>query len=101
MVLIIDAQIAGISGDMMLSSLVSLGANKSRIIEGIYTAESLLDNSKITNIDFVSVQKNGKDAIQLVLEIDENIHERKGIDVKNCIIESSKKLDYLNLVWIL
>ena len=46
MVLIIDAQIAGISGDMMLSSLVSLGANKSRIIEGIYTAESLLDNSK-------------------------------------------------------
>ena len=92
MVLIIDAQIAGISGDMMLSSLVSLGANKSRIIEGIYTAESLLDNSKITNIDFVSVQKNGKDAIQLVLEIDENIHERKGIDVKNCIIESSKKI---------
>ena len=92
MVLIIDAQIAGISGDMMLSSLVSLGANKSRIIEGIYTAESLLDNYKITNIDFVSVQKNGKDAIQLVLEIDENIHERKGIDVKNCIIESSKKI---------
>ena len=91
MVLMIDAQIAGISGDMILSSLVSLGANKSRIIEGIHTAESFLDDSKITNIDFVSVQKNGKDAIQLVLEIDENIHERKGIDVKNCIIESSKK----------
>ena len=34
----IDAQIAGISGDMVLSSLVSLGANKSRIIEGIKTA---------------------------------------------------------------
>ena len=37
MVLMIDAQIAGISGDMILSSLVNLGANKSRIIEGIYT----------------------------------------------------------------
>ena len=35
MVLIIDAQISGISGDMILSSLVSLGANKSRIIEGV------------------------------------------------------------------
>jgi hypothetical protein len=92
MVLIIDAQIAGISGDMILSSLVSLGANKSRIIEGIRTAESFLDNSKIINIDFVSVQKNGKDAIQLVLEIDENVHERKGTDVKHCIIESSKKI---------
>ena len=92
MVLIIDAQIAGISGDMILSSLVNLGANKSRIIEGIYTAESFLDDSKITNIDFVSVQKNGKVATQLILEIDENVHERKGTDVKNCIIEASKKI---------
>ena len=92
MVLIIDPQIAGISGDMILSSLVNLGANKSKIIEGIYTAESFLDNSKIINIDFVSVQKNGKDATQLILEIDENVHERKATDVKNCIIESSKKI---------
>ena len=92
MVLIIDPQIAGISGDMILSSLVNLGANKSRIIEGIYTAESFLDNSKIINIDFVSVQKNGKDATQLILEIDESVHERKATDVKNCIIESSKKI---------
>ena len=92
MVLMIDAQIAGISGDMILSSLVNLGANKSRIIEGIYTAESFLDNSKITNIDFISVQKNGKDATQLILEVDESIHERKATDIKHCIIESSKKI---------
>ena len=92
MVLIIDAQTAGISGDMILSSLVSLGANKSRIIEGIHTAEAFLENSKISNIDFASVQKNGKDATQLILQIDENVHERKATDVKNCIIESSKKV---------
>ena len=88
----IDAQIAGISGDMILSSLVNLGANKSRIIEGIYTAESFLDNSKITNIDFISVQKNGKDATQLILEVDENVDERKATDVKHCIIEAAKKI---------
>jgi len=92
MVLMIDAQIAGISGDMILSSLVNLGANKSRVIEGIYIAESFLDNSKITNIDFISVQKNGKDATQLILEVDESIHERKATDIKHCIIESSKKI---------
>ena len=92
MVLIIDAQVAGISGDMILSSLVSLGADKSRIIEGIYTAESFLDNSKITNIDFVSVQKNGKNATQLILEIDESVHERKATDIKNCIINASTKI---------
>ena len=92
MVLIIDAQIAGISGDMILSSLVNLGANKSRIIEGIHTAESFLDDSEITNIDFIPVQKNGKAATRLILETDENVSERKGTDVKNCIIEASKKI---------
>ena len=60
MVLIIDAQVAGISGDMILSSLVSLGANKSRIIEGVLTAESFLGDSKIKKIDFESVKKHGK-----------------------------------------
>ena len=88
----IDAQIAGISGDMVLSSLVSLGANKSRIIEGIHNAELFLANSKITNIDFVSVQKNGKNATQLILEVDENVDERKATDVKHCIIEAAKKI---------
>ena len=77
---------------MILFSLLNLGANKSRLIEGIYPAESFLDDSKITNIDFVSVQKNGKVATQLILEVDENVHERKGTDVKNCIIDSAKKI---------
>ena len=35
MVLFIDCQVAGISGDMILSSLVDLGADKSQIIDGV------------------------------------------------------------------
>jgi len=33
MVIVIDPQIAGISGDMILSSLVNLGADKNKIID--------------------------------------------------------------------
>ena len=47
MVIVIDPQIAGISGDMLLSALVNLGANKSKIIDGIKTAEKFLDGSEI------------------------------------------------------
>ena len=47
MVFVIDAQVAGISGDMLLSSLVSIGANKSKIIDGIHIAESLVKDVKV------------------------------------------------------
>ena len=97
MVLFIDCQIAGISGDMILSSLVDLGANKSKIIEGVKKSADLLDGTTINKLDFIKVQKNGKSATQLILEIDENIHERKGIDMKKCIESASEKLELSNI----
>ena len=57
MVFVIDAQVAGISGDMLLSSLVNIGANKSKIIDGIHNAESLVKDVKLKKIDFVEVKK--------------------------------------------
>ena len=92
MVLFIDCQIAGISGDMILSSLVDIGANKSKIIDGIKESANFLQGSTIKKLDFIKVQKKGKSATQLVLELDENIHERKGTEIKNCIQLSCEKL---------
>ena len=92
MVLFIDCQVAGISGDMILSSLVDLGANKSKIIDGVKESANLLSGSTIKKFDFIKVKKNGKDATQLKLEIDENVHERKGTEIKNCIISASEKI---------
>lgn len=94
MVVVIDPQIAGISGDMLLSSLVNLGADKSKIIEGVKIAEKFLENSEIKKIDFETVKKIGTEATILVLEVEEKIHERKGIEIKNCIQNS---LEMLNL----
>ena len=93
MVLMIDSQIAGISGDMILSSLVDLGANKSKIIESIHIVESYLENSAIKKIDFQHIKKNGKQATQLILEIEENVHERKASEIKNCILNASEKIN--------
>ena len=97
MVLFIDCQVAGISGDMILSSLVDLGANKSKIIEGVKKSADLLDGTTIKKLDFIKVQKNGKSATQLILEMDENTHERKGIDMKKCIESASEKLELSNI----
>ena len=92
MVTVIDPQISGISGDMLLCALVNIGANKSKIIDGVYLAQDYLKNSKIKNIDFTTVQKHGIQATKIVLDIDEKVDERKGTDVRNCIRLASDKI---------
>jgi hypothetical protein len=92
MVTVIDPQIAGISGDMLLCALVNIGANKSKIIDGVYLAQNYLQNAKIKNIDFTKVQKHGIQATQIVLDIDEKVGERKGTDVRKCISLASDKI---------
>ena len=92
MVFVIDAQVAGVSGDMLLSSLVNIGANKSKIIDGIRSAESLCKDVKIKKIDFVEVKKNSLQATELLLEIDDDAHERKGIEIKEIIAKSAEQL---------
>ena len=81
MVLVIDPQIAGISGDMLLSSLVDIGANKSKVINGLHVIEEYLKGSKIIKLDFDKVVKHGTQATHLVLEASEHHHERKGIEI--------------------
>ena len=89
MVVVIDPQIAGISGDMLLCSLADLGADKNKIIDGIKKSEKFLPNSTIKKIDFEKIQKHGIESLQLILDIDEKVHERKGSEIKNAIIDAS------------
>ena len=92
MVVVIDAQIAGISGDMLLSSLVSIGADKSKVINGAYSVEDYLKGSKIQKIDFDKVVKHGTEATRLVLEAIEQHHERKGIEIQECVLSTADKI---------
>jgi uncharacterized protein (TIGR00299 family) protein len=88
MVVVIDPQIAGISGDMLLCSLVDLGADKNKIIDGVKQSEKFLSNSSIKKIDFQKIPKHGIQAVQLILEIEEDVHERKGSEIKKAITDS-------------
>ena len=92
MVLVIDAQIAGISGDMLLSALVNIGANKSKVIDGIYSTENYFLGSKIQKIDFEKIVKHGTEATHLLLNIKEDSHERKATEIQDCILLTSDKI---------
>ena len=92
MVIVIDPQIAGVSGDMLLCSLVDLGANKEKIISGVKKSKKFLPFSTIKKIDFQKIQKHGIQSTQLILELDEDIHERKGSEIKQAILDSVETL---------
>lgn len=94
MVLVIDPQIAGISGDMILCSLVSLGADEKKIINEIKKSEKYFPDSSIKKIKFQKIQKSGVASIQLVLDIDENIKSRKGSEIKKAIMDSTKTINF-------
>ena len=93
MVIVIDPQIAGISGDMLLCSLVDLGADKEKIISGVKKSEKFLSSSTLKKIDFQKIQKHGIQSTQLILELDEDIHERKSSEIKQAILDSVKTLN--------
>ncbi len=92
MVVVIDPQIAGISGDMLLCSLVDLGANKNKIINGIKQSEKFFPNSSIKQIDFQKISKHGIESVQLILEINEDVHERKASEIKKAISDAIQSI---------
>ncbi|MGH1521740.1 MAG: nickel pincer cofactor biosynthesis protein LarC [Nitrosopumilus sp.] len=93
MVLVIDPQIAGISGDMLLCSLVDLGANQNKILDGIKQSEKFFLNSSIDKICFHKIQKNGIHSTELILDINNDIHQRKGSEIKKAITDSVRMLN--------
>jgi uncharacterized protein (TIGR00299 family) protein len=93
MVTIIDPFVAGISGDMILCSLIDLGADKNKIIDGVKIAEKFLPNSEIRKIDFIKIKKHGIESTTLILDIDENIHERKGSEIKLALKNSLNEIN--------
>ena len=78
---IIDAQIAGLSGDMLLSALIDLGADKKKVIDSIYSCENFIPGSKIKDVRFEKVNSNGFTATRFYFEYKDEILERKGMEI--------------------
>lgn len=84
-IIIIDSQLTGISGDMLLSSLVDIGADKKKIINNINKIQNHFQDSKINKIDFIKTESNGMGATRFVFEFDERIKEKTAVDMYRVI----------------
>lgn len=99
MVLVIDAQIAGLSGDMFLCALVDMGADKNVILRGVKNSAKFLDGSDIEIMEFRQTCKNGISAFELNLTTYDNdsLHKsRKGTDMVDAIVNATTNLQLSN-----
>ena len=90
---IIDAQIAGLSGDMLLSALIDLGADKKKVIDSIYSCENIIPGSRIKDVRFEKIDSNGFSATKFYFEYKDEIRERKGIEIIKNISQYLELLD--------
>jgi pyridinium-3,5-bisthiocarboxylic acid mononucleotide nickel chelatase len=84
-IVIIDSQVAGISGDMLLSSLIDLGANKKKVIDSIYACQNYFKGSKIRNVDFERTSSCGISCTKLLFDYTDSSKTRLGIVVYRAI----------------
>jgi uncharacterized protein (TIGR00299 family) protein len=78
---VIDCQISGISGDMLLSSLVHAGAQEKKILQAAFACQDFLSGSKIISANFKKKAFNGFNATRFEVQYDENKGIRKGMDM--------------------
>jgi hypothetical protein len=78
---VIDCQISGISGDMLLSSLIDAGADKKRVANAIFECQNFLKGSTISELKFRTKLVGGFRATQLVLKYEDRVSVRKGSEI--------------------
>ena len=77
-VLVIDCQVAGISGDMLVAALIDLGANESRVLRAIDSIKKHLSGCTRLKSSIKSVKRNGFKAKRLLLDAKDSTQWRSG-----------------------
>ena len=85
-VAILDSQVAGIAGDMLMSSLVDAGASKTKVIEAIFACSNFLKDSMIINAHFAKVVSHSFAATQLQMNSKDEVFTRKGTEMYSALV---------------
>lgn len=96
-IVIIDSQIAGISGDMLLSSLVDIGANKKKVIDSIYACQDYFDGTNIRKADFLKSVSHGISCTKFLFDYADSAHSRAASVVYKAISACSDSLSLSNV----
>ena len=92
-IVIIDPQISGISGDMLLSGLIDLGADKKIVIDAIYSCEDHFKGSRIRSVDFIKAKSNGISCTKFLFDFKEDRQSLLGTTMYRSVARYCDALD--------
>lgn len=86
MAVVVDAQVAGISGDMLVSAMVDMGASASRVRDAVRGAASMLPGEPSLDVAFERTERRGIAATALAVSADGGLGGRYGVpDLRRCV----------------
>lgn len=91
-ILMIDCQMAGISGDMLLGALVDLGASISRLAGVVECIRENVAGCRQLQLEFSSVTRGGLRGCRASLKIEEEPRERAGTELEEIVVRVTAKL---------
>lgn len=91
-VVVIDCQMAGISGDMLLAALISLGANFNNISKVADSVKKHLEGCEDVTLDLKDVVRGGIQAKRIEIDVKESFDKRSGKQLRDALIRCLKDL---------
>jgi len=91
-IMVIDCQIAGVSGDMLMGALIDLGASTRKISEAMKFAEDNLKGCTILQMEANAVTRKGIAARKVNIKFEEEVRGRLGAEIEEAIVKTSANL---------
>lgn len=89
---VIDCQVAGIAGDMLVSALVDAGASARKVQDAIFACQDSLKGSRISSVAFEKIVAHGFSATQLQMSYKDGVRERKGAEMMRALTKTCDAL---------
>ena len=91
-IMVVDALVAGVSGDMFVGALLDLGANQTRVTEAMKTPKNFLKGCKDLEIKVSDTTRRGFHAKRVEVKAEEEARERHGSELIEAAISSLSSL---------
>ncbi len=91
-ILVIDAQMAGVAGDMFVAALIDLGAEPDAVVSAMEGVSKHIPNCKSIRVIPKPVERSHVGGLYLDIKIDESYHTREGKILIDAVEKVAKEL---------